>query len=58
MVSAWRGAFGRAVDDGLSGGDGTSEQGYSSGGQRFRGIADEHGRLMVVMSHNTDSADG
>ena len=26
--------------------------------QRFRGIADEHGRLMVVMSHSTDIADG
>ena len=23
----------------------------------FRGIADEHGRLMVVMTHNTDIAD-
>ena len=26
--------------------------------QRFRGIADEHGRLMVVMSHSSDIADG
>ena len=24
----------------------------------FRGIADQHGRLLVVMSHNTDIADG
>ena len=39
-------------------GGGTSDQGYSSEGQRFRGIADEHGRLMVVMSHSTDIADG
>jgi hypothetical protein len=23
----------------------------------FRGIADRHGRLMVVMTHNTDIAD-
>ena len=38
-------------------GGGTSDQGYSSGGQCFRGISDKHGRLMVVMSHNTDITD-
>ena len=39
-------------------GGGTSEQGYSSAEPHFRSIADEHSRLMVVMSHNTDIADG
>lgn len=41
-----------------SGGDTTSERGHDSAEPHFRGIADEHGRLMVVMSHNTDIADG
>ena len=36
----------------------TSERGYLSAEVNFRGIADEHGRVMVVMSHNTDIADG
>jgi hypothetical protein len=39
-----------------SGGD-TSERGPDSRDVHFRGIQDAHGRLMVVMSHNTDIAD-
>ena len=39
-----------------SGGD-TSERGSDSQDVHFRGIQDSHGRLMVVMSHNTDIAD-
>ena len=40
-----------------SGGD-TSEQGADSADVHVRGIADEHGRLMVLSTHNTDIADG
>ena len=36
----------------------TSERGYLSSDVHFRGVADEDGRLMIVMSHNTDIADG
>jgi hypothetical protein len=39
-----------------SGGE-TSERGFDSRDVHFRGIQDAHGRLMVVMSHNTDIAD-
>jgi hypothetical protein len=39
-----------------SGGD-ISERGYDSSRVDFRGIADERGRLMVIMTHNTDIAD-
>jgi hypothetical protein len=35
----------------------TSERGADSADVHFRGIQDSHGRLMVVMSHNTDIAD-
>jgi hypothetical protein len=35
----------------------TSERGIDSPHANFRGIADEQGRLMVVMTHNTDIAD-
>jgi hypothetical protein len=35
----------------------TSERGSDSAQVHFRGIEDSHGRLMVVMSHNTDIAD-
>jgi hypothetical protein len=35
----------------------TSERGADSAEVHFRGIQDAHGRLMVVMSHNTDIAD-
>jgi hypothetical protein len=38
-------------------GGSTSERGYDSPYANFRGIADERGRLMVVMTHNTDIAD-
>ena len=36
----------------------TSEQGAASQTPHFRGIFDEDGRAMVVMTHNTDIADG
>lgn len=39
-----------------SGGE-TSERYEMSAQPNFRGIADEHGRLMVVMTHNTDISD-
>jgi hypothetical protein len=39
-----------------SGGE-TSERGYDSAEVYFKGIQDDHGRLMVLMSHNTDIAD-
>jgi hypothetical protein len=35
----------------------TSEQGRDSAEVYFKGIADAQGRLMVVMTHNTDIAD-
>jgi len=35
----------------------TSEQGEDSAEVHFRGISDRHGRLMVLMTHNTDIAD-
>jgi hypothetical protein len=35
----------------------TSERGADSAEPHFRGIADHHGRLMVVMTHNTDFGD-
>ena len=40
-----------------SGGD-TSERGADSAEVHVRGIADEHGRLMVLATHNTDISDG
>ena len=40
-----------------SGGRTTSERGAESAVPNFRGIRDSHGRLMVVMTHNTDVAD-
>jgi hypothetical protein len=40
-----------------TGGD-TSERGTDSAVVHVRGIADEHGRLMVLSTHNTDIADG
>ena len=39
-----------------SGGD-TSERGWDSANVYFKGIQDSHGRLMVLMTHNTDIAD-
>jgi hypothetical protein len=38
-------------------GGGTSERGYDSSQVNIRGISDSHGRLMVLMTHNTDIAD-
>ena len=35
----------------------TSERGRDSAEVHFRGIQDAHGRLMVLMTHNTDIAD-
>jgi hypothetical protein len=39
-------------------GGGTSEHGADSRQVDVRGISDEHGRLMVLMLHNTDIPDG
>jgi hypothetical protein len=39
-------------------GGATSERGLDSNQVHFRGIQDAQGRLMVLMSHNTDIADG
>jgi hypothetical protein len=39
-------------------GGGISERGYDSEVVHARGIADEHGQLMVVMIHNSDIPDG
>lgn len=41
-----------------SGGAGTSERGDESAEPHFRGIRNDRGQLMVVMTHNTDIADG
>ncbi len=35
----------------------TSERDYDSAQVYFKGIQDSHGRLMVLISHNTDIAD-
>ena len=42
----------------MMGGGTTSERGMMSEEAHFRGIADDTGRLLVVMSFNTDIADG
>ena len=39
-------------------GGGTSERGAASAVPHLRGIHDEQGRIIVLMSHNTDIADG
>lgn len=39
-------------------GGGTSERGAESAVPHLRGIADQSGRLMVLITHNTDIADG
>lgn len=36
----------------------TSERGRETAAPHFRGIFDANGRLMVIMTHNTDIADG
>jgi Domain of unknown function (DUF4159) len=38
-------------------GGGTSERGEDSAEVHLRGIMDEHGRVMVLMTHNTDISD-
>ena len=45
-ISHWRGS-----------GGGTSERGSDSAVVYFKGIQDERGRLLVLISHNTDIAD-
>lgn len=40
-----------------SGGRSTSERGAESAVPHFRGVRDKHGRLIVVMTHNTDVSD-
>jgi hypothetical protein len=40
-----------------SGGQVTSERGAESAVPHLRGIRDKHGRIMVVMTHNTDVSD-
>jgi hypothetical protein len=40
----------------MSGGA-TAERGIDSPHPEVSGISDEHGRLMVLMTHNTDIAD-
>ena len=40
-----------------SGGTSTSERGPDSAEVYFKGIQDSHGRLMVLMTHNTDISD-
>ena len=45
-IGFWRGSGGR-----------TSEFGEDSEQVHFRGIQDSQGRLMVIMTHNTDIAD-
>ena len=42
----------------MSGRGGTSERGSESDVPTMHGIMDESGRLLVVMTHNTDIADG
>jgi Domain of unknown function (DUF4159) len=46
-----------AISFWLRNGGSVSERGPDSPHADFRGIADDHGRLMVVMTHNTDIAD-
>jgi hypothetical protein len=46
-IRFWRASRGRQ----------TSERGAESAVPHFRGIRDKHGRLMAVMTHNTDIAD-
>jgi len=45
-IGFWRGSGGQ-----------TSERGPDSDRVNFKGIQDAHGRLMVIMTHNTDIAD-
>jgi hypothetical protein len=42
----------------LGSGGGTSERGGDSAEPHARAVFDEHGRIMVFMTHNTDISDG
>ncbi|MGE3513392.1 MAG: DUF4159 domain-containing protein [Vicinamibacterales bacterium] len=46
-----------AIQNWRGSGFSTSERGDDSPHANFRGIADAHGRIVVVMTHNTDIAD-
>jgi hypothetical protein len=46
-----------SINHWMRSGGGTSERGDESAVPDIRGIADEHGRLMVVMTHDTDISD-
>jgi hypothetical protein len=46
-IQYWRGSGGA-----------TSERGYQSADPHIYGLIDDNGRLLVLMSHNTDIADG
>jgi hypothetical protein len=46
-----------SINHWMRSGGGTSERGEESAIPDIRGIADEHGRLMVVMTHDTDISD-
>jgi hypothetical protein len=41
----------------MGSGGGTSERGYDSAEPQARGVSDRNGRLMVLMTHNTDVGD-
>jgi hypothetical protein len=45
-INSWRGM-----------GGGTSELGEDSAEPHLRAISDRHGRIMVLMTHNTDISD-
>jgi uncharacterized protein DUF4159 len=46
-----------SINHWMGSGGGTSERGDDSAVPHVRGIADSHGRLMVVITHNTDFGD-
>ena len=46
-----------SINHWLRSGGGTSERGFDSAQVHGRAIFDEHGRIMVLMTHNTDIAD-
>lgn len=46
-----------SINHWMRSGGGTSERGQESEIPDIRGISDEHGRLMVVMTHDTDISD-
>lgn len=46
-----------SIDYWLGSGGDTSERGYDSRVPHVRAISDDHGRIMVLMSHNTDFGD-